>query len=103
MRTDGWGWRARLGILVIHKDAVPEAEIWSLLPPGVTAHAARFVSPRQPGSDFGDHAEGRAVAQSPDIARGLEFLGEMRLDVICLCFGSSSFLAGVGFDDEFAA
>jgi len=101
MRADCWGWRARVGILVIHKDAVPEAEIWAMAPPGVTVHAARFDSPRRPGADFaGDHAA--VLAESPDIARGLDQLGQMRLDVICLCFGSSSFLAGAGFDARFA-
>ena len=100
MTADSWGWRARIGILVIHKDAVPEAEIWAMAPPGVTVHSARFDSPRKPGSDFqGDHAA--ALAESPDIARGLEQLGQLRLDVICLCFGSSSFLAGPGFDELF--
>lgn len=101
MRSDAWGWRARIGILVIHKDAVPEAEIWAMAPPGVTVHTARFDSPRKPGSDFTGN-QGAALAESPEIARGLEQLGQMRLDAICLCFGSSSFLAGAGFDEEFA-
>jgi maleate isomerase len=102
MTSDSWGWRARVGILVIHADPVPEAEIWAMAPPGVTVYAARFVSPRKRGSDFqGDHAA--ALADSPDIARGLAHLGQLRLDVICLCFGSSSFLAGAGFDERFAA
>jgi maleate cis-trans isomerase len=101
MTSDSWGWRARIGILVIHKDAVPEAEIWAMAPPGVTVHSARFASPRTPGSDFqGDQAA--ALVESPDIARGLEQLGQLRLDVICLCFGSSSFIAGAGFDELFA-
>ncbi|HWM03246.1 MAG TPA: hypothetical protein VNP92_13015 [Actinophytocola sp.] len=101
MTADSWGWRARIGLLVIHKDPVPEAEIWAMAPPGVTLYTARFDSPRRPGSDFqGDHAA--ALAESPDIARGLEQLGQLRLDVICLCFGSSSFLAGAGFDELFA-
>lgn len=101
MTSDSWGWRARIGILVIHKDPVPESEIWAMAPPGVAVYTARFDSPRKPGSDFqGDHAA--ALAGSPDIARGLEHLGQLRLDVICLCFGSSSFLAGAGFDEMFA-
>jgi len=98
--ADGWGWLARIGILVIAKDPVPEAEIWAMAPAGVSVHSARFDSPRKPGSDFtGDHAA--ALAESPDIARGLDQLGQMPLDVICLCFGSSSFLAGAGFDERF--
>ncbi|WP_436494802.1 maleate cis-trans isomerase family protein [Actinokineospora sp. HUAS TT18] len=96
------GWRARIGVLVIAKDPVPEEEFWAMAPAGVSVHSARFDSPRKKGSDFtGDHAA--ALAESPDIARGLDQLGQMPLDVICLCFGSSSFLAGVGFDERFCA
>lgn len=102
MRRDSWGWGARIGILVIHKDPVPEAEMWAMAPPGVTLHAARFESPRRRGQDFGDGAA-LAVAESPDVARGLEFFGQLELDVICLCFGSASFLGGTGFDAAFAA
>lgn len=102
MRKDDWGWRARFGILVTHKDAVPEAELWAMAPLGVTIHTARFESPRRPGSDYsGDPAA--LVADSPDVARGLDFLGQMRLDAICICFGSSSFFGGYGFDDDLAA
>jgi len=102
MRTDCWGWSARIGILVIHNDAVPEAEMWAMAPPGVTLHSARFESPRRPGHDFGADAA-RAVAESPDVARGLEFFGQLELDVICLCFGSGSFLGGGDFDSAFTA
>jgi len=102
VRAGCWGWGARIGILVIHKDAVPEAELWAMAPPGVTLHAARFESPRRRGHDFGADAA-RAVAESPDVARGLEFFGELELDVVCLCFGSASFLGGPGFDAAFAA
>ena len=48
MEADTWGWRARFGILVIHKDAVPECEFWAMAPKGVSIHAARFQSPRRP-------------------------------------------------------
>jgi maleate isomerase len=102
MRRDTWGWRARFGILVIHKDGVPESELWAMAPPGVSIHAARFESPRRPGSDFAADA-GRAVAESPDVRRGLDFLGQMQLDAICVCFGTSSFFGGYGFDEAFAA
>lgn len=102
MLTDSWGWSARIGILVIHKDAVPEAEMWAMAPPGVTLHAARFESPRQRGHDYGADAA-RTVAESPDVARGLEFFAQLDLDVVCLCFGSGSFFGGPGFDSAFAA
>ncbi|MGE5830333.1 MAG: hypothetical protein ACM30G_18500 [Micromonosporaceae bacterium] len=101
MRPDNWGWCARFGILVIDKDPVAEAELWAMAPPGVTLHAARFESPRPPGSDSYGTDPARTVAESPDVARGLGFLGQMRLDAICLCFTTSSFFGGYGFDDGF--
>jgi maleate cis-trans isomerase len=97
------GWRAALGILVIDHDPVAEAEFWAMAPRGVTVNAARFESPRKPGtSDYGvDPA--RVVAESPDVARGLGCLGNMRLDAICVCFTTSSFFGGVEFDKTFAS
>ena len=103
MRSDTWGWRARLGILVIDKDPVAETEFWAMAPPGVTIHTARFESPRRPGSDDYGSDPARRVADSPDIARGLDFLGQMRLDAICVCFTTASFFGGYGFDENFIA
>ena len=103
MQTDSWGWRARFGILVIDKDPVAESEFWAMAPPGVTIHTARFESPRRPGSDDYGVDPARRVADSPDIARGLDFLGQMRLDAICVCFTTSSFFGGHRFDQTFVA
>ncbi|GLZ43086.1 hypothetical protein [Actinokineospora sp. NBRC 105648] len=103
MRGDNWGTRAAIGILVIDKDPVAESEFWSMAPPGVSICAARFESPRKPGtSDYGEDPA-RVVAESPDIARGLDFLGGMQLDVICVCFTTSSLFGGAEFDASFAA
>lgn len=97
------GWRARLGILVIDKDTVPEVEFHAMAPAGVTVHTARFASPRQSGSaSYGDDPA-RTVVESPDIATGLDYLGRIGLDAITLCFVTGSFFGGVGFDDDFAA
>ncbi|MEO6083277.1 MAG: hypothetical protein ABIQ18_09230, partial [Umezawaea sp.] len=41
------------------------------------------------------------MAESEDMARGLHFLGGMRLDAICVCFTTSSFLGGASFDASF--
>lgn len=101
MESDSWGWRARFGILVIDKDPVAETDFWAMAPPGVTVHTARFESPRRPGTDYYGVDPGQVVAESPDVARGLDFLGSMRLDAICVCFTTSSFFGGFGFDDGF--
>jgi len=51
-RPDGWGWRARIGLLVPHADMCPEAEFMAMAPPGVSirprgtaATRVRFISP----------------------------------------------------------
>ena len=100
--SDEAGWRARLGILVIDKDMVPEIEFQAMAPSGVSVHAARFASPRQSGSgSYGDDPAG-TVANSPDIATGLDYLGRIGLDAIALCFVTGSFFGGRSFDPEFA-
>ncbi|WP_117208850.1 maleate cis-trans isomerase family protein [Allorhizocola rhizosphaerae] len=98
---DGLGWRARFGILVIHNDPVPETELWAMAPPGVTFHTARFESPRKPGADYAGDAAA-ALEGSPDVARGLQQLGSMPLDAICVCWTSGSFFGGTSFDDSFS-
>lgn len=96
------GWRARIGILVIDKDTVPEVEFQAMAPAGVTVHTARFASPRQSGSgSYGDDPA-RTVVESPDIAQGLDYLGRIGLDAITLCFVTGSFFGGLAFDDAFA-
>jgi maleate cis-trans isomerase len=97
------GWRASFGILVIDKDLVAEEELWAMAPPGVTFHAARFASPRKRGSDDYGNDMARTVADSPEIARGLDQLGQMGLGAISVCFSTLSFFGGAGFDEQFAA
>ena len=40
-QPDGWGWRARIGVLTPHGDIGPEAEFRAMAPEGVSIHAAR--------------------------------------------------------------
>src|SRR5215211_183662 len=40
-QADGWGWRARLGVLMQHADVGPESELRAMAPEGVSIHAAR--------------------------------------------------------------
>src|SRR4051794_1888276 len=101
MVEECWGWRTRIGVLVTHKDAVPECEFWGMAPPGVTVHAARFRSPRPLGGDFSAET-GKAVANAADISDGLQYLGMMHAGAIAMCFGTGSFLGGPEFDQSFS-
>jgi maleate cis-trans isomerase len=40
-RPDGWGWRAKIGLLVPHADMCREAEVMAMAPAGVSIHATR--------------------------------------------------------------
>jgi maleate isomerase len=40
-QPDGWGWRARIGVLTPHGDIGPEAEFRAMAPEGVSFHAPR--------------------------------------------------------------
>ena len=40
-QPDGWGFRARLGLLVPHADVGPESEVRAMAPAGVSVHATR--------------------------------------------------------------
>ena len=40
-QADGWGWRARVGVLTPHADVGPESEFHAMAPAGVSVHAAR--------------------------------------------------------------
>ena len=41
-QPDGWGWRARIGVLTPHADIGPEAELRAMAPDGVSIHATRI-------------------------------------------------------------
>jgi maleate isomerase len=58
-QADGWGWRARIGVLTPHGDVGPESEFRAMAPDGVSIHAARVPIGRlhsRPGRGDGpDH------------------------------------------------
>lgn len=90
-QRDNWGWRARFGVLIVANEPIPEAEWWAMAPPGVSIHAAR-VTARAPWAE----ADG---TPSPDLARGAEQLGRMRLGAMVVGHSSSSFAGGKGWDE----
>lgn len=92
-----WGSRARLGMLVIHNDGVPETEFRMMAPPGVGVYVARMQSPRRKGHEYEEDLV-KAFVESPDLNRGAEMLGSMPLDCIAVCFTSGSLLAGLEWD-----
>lgn len=94
-RNDNWGWRARIGMFIVGSEAVPEAEWWAMLPPGVSVHAAR-VTARAPWAQWREGRDGVDLAE--DLARGVRQFAAMRLSAIVVGHSSSSIVGGSGWD-----
>jgi maleate isomerase len=93
----------RLGILVIHNDPVPEAELWAHASRRHhTVHTARFWTPRATGVEFTGVGVD-ALLDETGLADSVEHLRLLGVDAIGYCFASSSVFGGLAFDREFEA
>jgi maleate isomerase len=101
-QPDGWGWRARIGVLTPHADIGPEAEFQAMAPAGVSIHATRIP--------LGVYAVGGAMAPTiaqdsvsafadpPLIDDAAELLAAAPLHAIVYGFTSSSYVRGPADD-----
>ena len=95
-QPDGWGSRARIGLLTPHNDIVPEGEFRAMAPDGVSIHAARVPLGWRSGPEpppIGLDAV-RAFAEPPDVDDAVELLSGTPVNVIAYAFTSSSYLLG---------
>ncbi len=106
-QRDGWGARARIGILMPHMDLGPEAEFAAMAPEGVTIHSTRVrLDVAMPGTtaDPGIALEPvRAFAAPPAIDDAAELLAAAPLHAIAYGFFSSSYVLGVEGDRDLQA
>lgn len=101
-RSDGWGAKARIGLITPHNDIVPEAEFQTLSPEDVSVHVARVPLGWRSGPEpplIGLDAV-RAFAEPPHVDSAVEILATMPLDAIAYGFTSSSYLLGPKGDDK---
>ncbi len=99
-QRDNWGWQARIGMFIVSSEAVPEAEWWAMMPPGVSVHAAR-VTAKTPWAPWTIDRSG--VALPDDLTRGAQQFASMRLDVAVIGHTSSSVVGGKGWDEAIIA
>lgn len=95
-QPDGWGSRARIGVLTPHNDIVPEGEFEAMAPDGVSIHAARVPLGWRSGAEpppIGLDAV-RAFAEPPHVDEAAELLAATPMSVIAYAFTSSSYLLG---------
>lgn len=100
MAADNWGDRARIGLFVVGREVVPEAEWWAMRPDGVSVHAAR-VTAASPWAPW--NADRSDATLTPDLARGCRDFAAIAVDVAVLAHSSSSFVGGPGWDESAVA
>lgn len=102
---DGWGWRARIGLIAPDADFVPDAELTAMAPDGVSVHATRvhLDSARLSGDEPIELATLRTYVTPPllDDAAALPAAGPA--SVIAYAFTSTCYLGGDGDDDTLRA
>jgi maleate isomerase len=95
-QPDGWGWRARIGVLTPHADIGPESEFQAMAPEGVSIHAARVpFAVMAPGGAMDSTialAPTQAFADPPYVDDAAELLAAAPLQAIAYAFTSSSYL-----------
>ncbi len=101
-RSDGWGYRARIGLITPHNDIVPEAEFHTLATEGISVHVARVPLGWRSGPEpplIGLDAA-RAFSEPPQVDSAAEMLSTMPLNAIAYGFTSSSYLLGPEGDER---
>ncbi len=100
MQPDNWGEAARIGIFIVAREVVPEAEWWAMRPAGVSIHAARIAA-AAPWAPW--RADRSGVDLAPDLARGCDALRDIGPAVAVLAHSSSSFVGGPAWDEAAVA
>jgi len=102
-QPDGWGFRARLGLLVPHAAIGSESELAAMAPDGVSIHATRVPLGVMRAGGLMDPTIAldpvRAFADPPMVDDAAELLAAAPLHAIGFAFTSSSYVRGAP-DDE---
>lgn len=89
-QADGAGSLARIGVLTPDDDPVPESEMWTMAPQGVSIHTSRVPW----------NHEARSFAEPPHVDSAAELLARLTPRVVVYAFTSSSYVLGAQADDS---
>jgi maleate isomerase len=82
-QSDGLGYRARIGLLTPNDDAVPESELWTMAPKGVSVHVARVLL-----------VDTRTFANPPYPDDATELLAALPMQAIVFAFTTTCYILG---------
>jgi maleate isomerase len=86
---DGFGWRARIGVLTHDDNTVSESELWAMAPDGVSLHSARI-----PFTDLGTYAE------PPGPENATDLLARLPLQSIIYAWTVGAYFHGLAGEEE---
>lgn len=89
---DGFGDRARIGLIYIASSVVMEPEMYAMAGRGVSIHTSRLHLPKVTVEGID------AMMTSPELEQASRLIGEAPLSVICFGGTSASFLHGTEWD-----
>jgi maleate isomerase len=105
-QPDGWGWRARIGLIAPDADFVPDAELSAMAPEGVSVHATRVhlkSAPHLSEHEPIDLATLRAYVTPPLLDEAAALLAAGPASAIAYAFTSTCYVGGEGDDDTLRA
>jgi maleate isomerase len=88
-----YGWRARVGLLVVASDVTCESELKRIVPEGVSIHTSRMTFPGAVTPEALEKLAGEAI-------KAAELLIPACVDTVAFCCTSGSFIKGPGYDEE---
>ena len=88
-----YGWRARIGILVVASDVTCETELGRVVPDGVSIHTSRMPFPGAVTPEALEKLADEAI-------KATELLYPACIDTVAFCCTSGSFIKGAGYDKE---
>lgn len=91
---DGFGDRARIGLVYMHSSVVMEGELGAMAAPGISVHTSRLHLPEVTVSGIS------AMMESPELETAVRLVGGAPIDVLCLGGTSAAFLHGRAGDEQ---
>lgn len=93
LMPDGWGEKARIGLVTLHTSVVIENEMQAMAAPGVSVHTSRIRIGKINVADIG------AMVDSPAFETAVALIAEAPVDVVVFGGTSASFLHGNAWDE----
>jgi len=96
MQKDGFGYRARIGLVYIASSIVMEPECYAMCPPGVSVHTTRIPL----GTANLDNLLGLANSEVEHLVEATRLLAMAPLHSIVFACTAGSFIGGLGYDER---